>query len=166
MMRRAICPGSFDPVTHGHLDIIRRGTALVDELVVGVGVNGGKHAMFSAAERVAMLSDAVADLPGVTVAEIDGLLVEFCRCREIGTIIKGVRSGTDLDYEMQMAQMNRQLTGIETVFLPTAAEWAFVSSTLIREISSLGGDISQFVPDVVMRALAQRRATNPTEGAR
>lgn len=165
-MRTALCPGSFDPVTHGHLDVIARAASLFDEVVVGVGINAGKNAMFTPAERVDMLREAVAGMERVRVEPIDGLLVEFCRSHGIGAVVKGLRSSTDFDYEMQMAQMNRQLSGIETVFLPTAAQWAFVSSTLVRQVSTLGGDIEQFVPDVVTQALRRRGTTLTTEGER
>lgn len=148
-MRRAICPGSFDPVTHGHLDIVERATRLFDDVVVAVGRNTSKNAMFTTDERIEMLRETTADYDNVTVAALDGLLVDFCRERQVGAIVKGLRFASDFDYELQMAQLNKSLTGIETILLPTAAEWSFVSSTMIREIALLGGDISAFVPSSV-----------------
>lgn len=156
---KAICPGSFDPVTHGHLDIITRASALFDEVVVGVGHNMAKNGLFQPAERVEMLTEAVTGLANVEVTLISGLLVEFCRKEGIGAIVKGLRFASDFDYELQMAQMNAQLTGIETILLPTAAQWSYVSSTLVREVAALGGDVSQFVPDLAARRIAERSTT-------
>lgn len=153
---RAICPGSFDPVTHGHLDIFRRASHLFDEVIVGVGRNTSKNSLFSLEERLDMLQQAVASMGNVQVRPIDGLLAEYCRAHDIGSIVKGLRFASDFDYELQMAQMNKQLTGIETILLPTAAQWSFVSSTLVREIAVLDGDVSAFVPDVVEQYLARR----------
>lgn len=150
---KAICPGSFDPVTHGHLDIIGRAAGMFDEVVVGVGRNMAKNGLFTPEERVDMLTEAVGEFPQVSVTLISGILAEFCRDHGIGVIVKGLRFASDFDYELQMAQMNKKLTGIETVFLPTAAQWSFVSSTLVREVSALGGDISEFVPPVVRNRL-------------
>lgn len=151
---KAICPGSFDPVTHGHLDIIGRAAKLFDEVVVGVGHNMAKNGLFQPAERVEMLQEATGDLANVEVTLISGLLVEFCRSEGIGAIVKGLRFASDFDYELQMAQMNKQLTGIETILLPTAAQWSYVSSTLVREVAALGGDVAEFVPPVVARRIA------------
>lgn len=156
-VRRAVCPGSFDPVTHGHCDIIARAARLFDEVIVGIGINTSKNAMFSSEERVEMLTAAVADLPNVSVEPLTGLLVEFCRCHDAQAVVKGLRFASDFDYELQMAQMNKQLSGIETILLPTAAQWSFVSSTMIREIAKLGGNISDFVPDVVTDHLRRRQ---------
>ncbi|GAB3623755.1 pantetheine-phosphate adenylyltransferase [Mariniluteicoccus endophyticus] len=151
---KAICPGSFDPVTHGHLDIIGRAAKLFDEVVVGVGHNMAKNGLFPPAQRVEMLQEATGDLANVEVTLISGLLVEFCRSEGIGAIVKGLRFASDFDYELQMAQMNKQLTGIETILLPTAAQWSYVSSTLVREVAALGGDVTEFVPPVVARRIA------------
>lgn len=153
---RAICPGSFDPVTHGHLDIIERTAKFFGEVIVGVGRNTSKNGLFSLEERLAMLSQACAHVPNVVVRPIDGLLAEYCRQNGISAIVKGLRFASDFDYELQMAQMNKQLTGIETVLLPTAAEWSFVSSTLVREIAMMHGDVSPFVPTFVVDALRAR----------
>jgi pantetheine-phosphate adenylyltransferase len=147
-MTRAVCPGSFDPVTHGHLDIIRRTAALADEVVVAVGENVAKNALFTPPERVAMLEAACAELPNVSVTLFGGLLVRFCTDHGIDLISKGVRAA-DFAYELQMAQMNRRLTGVDTVLLPTDPRWAFVSSSLVREVATLGGDVSEFVPPAV-----------------
>jgi pantetheine-phosphate adenylyltransferase len=147
-MTRAVCPGSFDPVTHGHLDIIRRTAALADEVVVAVGENVAKNALFTPPERVTMLEAACAELPNVSVTLFGGLLVRFCADHGIDLISKGVRAA-DFAYELQMAQMNRRLTGVDTVLLPTDPRWAFVSSSLVREVATLGGDVSEFVPPAV-----------------
>lgn len=157
-MTTAVCPGSFDPVTYGHLDVIGRTAAMVDELVVAVGRNSGKRSLFSVAERVEMLVEACAPWPNVRVEEFDGLLVDFCTARGIGVISKGLRGASDADYEVQMAQLNRRLSGVDTVFVPTAPELSFVSSTRVRELAALGGDLSDLVPPAVAarsRAKAQ-----------
>jgi pantetheine-phosphate adenylyltransferase len=160
-MTRAVCPGSFDPVTYGHLDIIRRTASLADEVVVAVGDNVAKNALFAPAERVGMLEAACAELPNVSVTLFRGLLVRFCADRGIDLISKGVRAA-DFAYELQMAQMNRQLTGVDTVLLPTDPRWAFVSSSLVREVATLGGDVSEFVPPAVAaRISAQVSAPMP-----
>ena len=150
---KAICPGSFDPVTHGHLDIIGRSAAMFDEVVVAVGSNMSKSGLFEPPVRVEMLQEATADLPNVSVELFSGLLTDHCREHGIGAIVKGLRFAADFDYELQMAQMNRRLAPVETIMLPTAAQWAFVSSTLVREIAKLGGDVSEFVPEAVVRRL-------------
>lgn len=154
---KAICPGSFDPVTFGHLDIIERSATLCDELIIGVGNNTSKSGLFQPAERVEMLTEATEHLAGVRVQLIDGLLVDFCVANQITAIVKGLRFAADFDYELQMAQMNRQLQPVETILLPTSAQWAYVSSTLVREVAHLGGDVSRFVPPVVVERLRARR---------
>ncbi len=143
-MTRVVCPGSFDPVTHGHLDVIGRTAEMFDEVVVAVGANASKNALFTPAERVVMLQEACAGWPGVSVSLFDGLLVDFCRDQGISVISKGVRPG-DVDYELSMAQMNRRLNGVDTVFVPTDPQWSYVSSSLVREIARLGGDVSPFL---------------------
>lgn len=153
---KAICPGSFDPVTHGHLDIIARAAQLFDEVVVGVGQNSTKNYLFTPEERLDMLTEAVSAWPNVSVAPLDGLLVDFARRHEAGVIVKGLRFASDFDFELQMAQMNKALSGVETILLPTAAQWAFVSSTLIREIARLGGDVSPFVAAPVAARIQAR----------
>ena len=157
-MRRAVCPGSFDPVTNGHLDIIRRAAGLFDEVVVATGANVSKSRLFGPDERLEMLAATTAGLDNVRVEGFSGLIVDFCR--EIGAvaIVKGLRGATDYEYELPMAQMNSHLTGIETVFLPGAVHNAFVSSSLIREVAAFGGDISGLVPDFVRERLLARLA--------
>jgi pantetheine-phosphate adenylyltransferase len=160
-MTRAVCPGSFDPVTHGHLDVIERTARVVDEVVVAVGTNIAKNALFSPNERVEMLAEECARWSNVEVTLFRGLLVDFCAANDIQVISKGLR-GSDFGYELQMAQMNRQLTGVDTLFLPTAPQWAFVSSSLVREVATLGGDVTAFLPATIatrtMARIASRSA--------
>ena len=130
-MRRAVCPGSFDPVTNGHLDIVSRASQLFDEVVVAVGVNKSKSRLFSADERIAMLTEACREFPNVKVDSFSGLLTTFCQERDIVAIVKGLRAVSDFDYELQMAQMNSSLADIETVFVPTSPEWSFLASSLV-----------------------------------
>jgi pantetheine-phosphate adenylyltransferase len=157
-MRRAVCPGTFDPVTNGHLDIIGRAAGLFDEVVVATGVNVSKSRLFGPEERLTMLEQAVRPWDNVRVAGFTGLIVDFCR--EIGAvaIVKGLRGATDYEYELPMAQMNTHLTGIETIFLPGAAGNSYVSSSLIKEVAGFGGDISTFVPGFVAERLRERLA--------
>ena len=161
---KAICPGSFDPVTYGHLDIIERAVALFGEVIVGVGRNSAKNYLFETDERLRLIEDACAHLPGVQVLPLSGLLVDFCAEHGVGVIVKGLRFAGDFEFELQMAQMNHALTGIETVCLPTSAAWAHVSSTMVREIALLGGDVRQFVPagvaDRIAAKVAERREGN------
>ena len=158
---RAICPGSFDPVTHGHLDIIERASRMFEEVFVAVGRNSAKNNLFTAEERADMVLEATRDLPNVRVELLDGLLVDFCRRRDIDVIVKGLRFAGDFEFEVQMAQMNHALSGIETIMLPTAARWAHLSSTIIREVAKLGGDVSQFVTaDVAERIRAKTTQDN------
>jgi pantetheine-phosphate adenylyltransferase len=152
---RAVCPGSFDPVTHGHLDIIERTVRLVDEVIVAVGGNMAKNALFTPEERVEMLKAACGAWDSVTVLPLSGLLVDFCVAQNANVISKGVRAA-DFDYELQMAQMNRRLTGVETILLPADPKWAFVSSSLVREVATLGGDVSGFLPTSVAEQTAAR----------
>jgi pantetheine-phosphate adenylyltransferase len=155
-VRRAVCPGSFDPVTNGHLDIIGRASRLFDELIVGVGVNQAKSGLFTVEERVSMLNEVTADYPNVRVYSFQGLLVDFCRAQQAEVVVKGLRAVSDFDYELQMAQMNNGLTGLETLFMPTNPLYSFLSSSMVREVAKWGGDVSAHVPDVVARLLAQR----------
>ncbi|GAA3625944.1 pantetheine-phosphate adenylyltransferase [Microlunatus ginsengisoli] len=166
-MSRAVCPGSFDPVTHGHLDIVNRSAALFDYVVVAVGTNMSKNALFTPDERVEMLNEACAELDGVTVTTFSGLLVDFCAQVEADAIVKGLRFVSDFDYELQMAQMNSQLSGVDTLFLPTAAQWSYVSSSLVREVALLGGDVDQFLPEGIAErtiARAHERAGRAAPG--
>ena len=156
-MRRAVCPGSFDPVTNGHVDVISRAAALYDELVVAVLVNPGKAELFSVDERMGLLRDAVAELPNVTVDSFQGLLVDYCRHHGIPVIVKGLRAVGDFEYELQMAQMNRELAGIETLFVPTAPQVGHLSSSLVKQIATFGGDVSSLVPKAVLDRLLKAR---------
>jgi len=160
-VRRAACPGSFDPVTNGHLDIIARAADLFDEVVVAVGVNKAKSRLFSADERVDMLTEVCASYGNVRVDVFDGLLTDFCRAHDVHAIVKGLRAVSDFDYELQMAQMNSSLSGIETVFVPTSPEYSFLASSLVKEVAAFGGDVSGLVPgnvwDRLTDRLAQRR---------
>lgn len=157
---RAVCPGSFDPITRGHLDIITRVSAVFDQVWVAVGHNTTKNYMFSLDERLELARDAVADLENVTVAPIDGLLVDFARVRDVGVIVKGVRFGSDFDYELQMSQLNSALAGVETMLLPAGRQYGTISSSMLREVASNGADISQFVTpavnDAVLRKISNR----------
>src|SRR3954451_16426500 len=158
VVRRAVCPGSFDPVTNGHVDVISRAAALYDELVVAVLVNPGKAGLFDVEERMALLREAVVDLPNVTVDQFEGLLVDYCRDRDIPVIVKGLRAVGDFEYELQMAQMNRELAGVETLFVPTAPQVGHLSSSLVKQIAKFGGDVSSLVPKAVNdRLVAQAK---------
>ena len=161
-MRRAVCPGSFDPVTNGHVDVIARTAGLYDELVVAVLVNPGKAGLFTVDERMELLGEAVADLPNVVVDSFSGLLVDYCRTHDIPVVVKGLRAVGDFEYELQMAQMNRELAGIETLFVPTAPQVGHLSSSLVKQIATFGGDVSRLVPKGVLdRLVAQQERTKP-----
>jgi pantetheine-phosphate adenylyltransferase len=155
-MRRAVCPGSYDPVTNGHLDIIGRAAALFDEVVVAVLVNKSKRGTFTVEERMAMLSEVTADLPNVRVDSWYGLLVDYCTTNDIAAICKGLRAVSDFDYELQMAQMNRRLSDVDTVFMSTNPEYSFLSSSLVKEVATHGGDITGLVPEHVRQLLVKR----------
>jgi pantetheine-phosphate adenylyltransferase len=157
-VRRAVCPGSFDPVTNGHLDIVGRAASLFDEVVVAVGVNASKRRLFSDEERIEMLQQACAGFDNVSVAGFSGLLTTFCEERGIHAIVKGLRAVSDFDYELQMAQMNASLTDVETVFVPTSPEYSFLASSLVKEVASFGGDVSSLVPGFVNARLTARLA--------
>ncbi len=161
-MRRAVCPGSFDPVTNGHLDIIRRAARLFDEVTVGVLVNPAKSGLFSIDERLTMLGDAVGHHDNVKVESFEGLLVDFCRDHGIDAIVKGLRAVSDFDTELQMAQMNASLSGVETVFVPTSPEWSFLASSLVKEVARFGGDVSGLVPSEVLTRLNERLRSTST----
>jgi pantetheine-phosphate adenylyltransferase len=158
VVRRAVCPGSFDPVTNGHLDIVRRAARLFDEVVVAVGVNASKSRLFTPGERMEMIRESVTDLPNVTVDGFAGLLTDFCAERGIAAIVKGLRAVSDFDYELQMAQMNASLTDVETVFVPTSPEYSFLASSLVKEVATFGGDVSALLPAHVNTRLAARLA--------
>ncbi|HSF27393.1 MAG TPA: pantetheine-phosphate adenylyltransferase [Actinomycetes bacterium] len=155
-MRRCVCPGSFDPVTNGHLDVITRAAELYDEVVVAVLVNIAKRGLFDVDERLELLGVVTKDLPAVRIETFDGLLVDFCREREIPVILKGLRAVSDFDYELTMAQMNHRLAGVETLFIPTNPEYSYLSSSLVKEVAGLGGDVAGLVPDVVNARLRER----------
>ncbi len=161
-MARAVCPGSFDPPTMGHLDIICRAAALFDEVTVAVLVNDRKAGLFSVDERLEMLRDVVADLGNVAVDSFSGLLVNYCVENGMTAIVKGLRAVTDFDYELQMAQMNQSLAGIESVFLPTSPGLSFVASSLVKEVARFGGDVGGLVPSQVAERLASRQGPSPS----
>ena len=152
----ALCPGTFDPVTNGHLDIIGRASETFESVVVGALENPSKQPMFSLEERVAMLKEACASMPNVTVVSFRGLLVDLARSQGDAVIVKGLRAISDYEYEIQMAQMNHRLAGVETLFMSTSPRWSFLSSSLVKEVARLGGDVSGLVPDHVTASLADR----------
>ncbi len=162
-MRRAACPGSFDPVTNGHIDIISRASTLFDEVVVAVGINQAKKRLFTPEERIGMLTEACAGFSNVRIDSFDGLLTNFCREQDAVAIVKGLRAVSDFDYELQMAQMNSSLADIETVFVPTSPEYSFLASSLVKEVAMFGGDVSSLVPDHVLRALTDRLAARRSD---
>ncbi len=155
-MRRAVCPGSFDPVTLGHLDIIGRSALLYDEVLVAVGLNASKKRMFTFDERTDMLREATSAWDNVEVTSFDGLIVDFCKANDVQVIVKGLRAISDFDYELQMAQMNHGLQGVETMFMTTNPLFSFLSSSLVKEVATYGGDVSNLVPDVVHQRLIER----------
>jgi pantetheine-phosphate adenylyltransferase len=157
-MRRAVCPGSFDPPTNGHLDVISRTAALFDEVVVAVLVNKNKTGMFTVDERMEMLVEITAPYPNVRIDSFHGLLVDYCRANDIRAIVKGLRVVTDFDYELQMAQMNQRLSGVDTLFMSTSPEYGFVSSSLVKEVATYGGDVAHLLPESVYRRLRERIA--------
>ena len=152
-----LCPGSFDPITVGHLDVIRRAHALFGAVVVAIGNNSTKNYLFSFDERVRLVEEATADLDHITVEPMEGLLVDFCRERGITAVVKGLRFGSDFDFELQMAHMNHAMGPVETVLLPAAKEHVSLSSTIIRQVVRLGGDVTAYVPANVAAAIAERR---------
>ena len=160
-MRRCVCPGSFDPVTNGHLDVVARASRLYDEVIVGVLVNSSKHGLFDVDERIEMLREVTADFGNVVVDSFRGLLVDYCLANGIPAVVKGLRAVSDFDYELQMAQMNHRLSGVETLFVATNPEYSFLSSSLIKEVAKWGGDVSGLVPEPVVRRLAERLRETP-----
>ncbi|MBJ7287477.1 pantetheine-phosphate adenylyltransferase [Williamsia sp.] len=152
-MPGAVCPGSFDPLTRGHLFVIERCAARFSELVVTVTINPAKKGMFSIDERVALIEECTSHLPTVRVDRWEGLLVDYLRENDLGTIVKGLRSTVDFSYEVPMAQMNRDLTDVETFFMLTDPQWSHVSSSLVKEVATLGGDVEPFLPPPVFAAL-------------
>lgn len=157
MIRRAVYPGSFDPVTLGHIDIIERAAEIVDELIVGVLINKGKNPLFSVQERVNMLQIVTKDIPNIRVESFDGLLVDFLKLKDAEFVIRGLRAITDFEYELQMAQTNRIMSpDTDTIFLTTNLKYAYLNSTTVREVASYGGDISKFVPGFVAEAVMEK----------
>jgi len=159
MITRAVYPGTFDPVTNGHIDLIERSAALFDEVVVAVLRNSEKTPLFSVEERVRMMEEAIGDLTNTTVTSFDGLLVEFAERIEASVIVRGIRAVSDYEYELQMALMNRRLSSrVETVFMMPAETYSYLSSRLVKEISNLGGSVNGLVPPIVERKLLEKRA--------
>ena len=154
--RRCVCPGSFDPVTNGHLDVVERASRLYDQVTVAVLVNETKTGLFTVEERMDMLREVTADLGNVTVDSFQGLLVDYCRDRSIPVVVKGLRAVSDFDYELQMSQMNNRLSGIETLFVATNPDYSFLSSSLVKEVARWGGDVGGLVPDAVLARLRGR----------
>ena len=162
-MTVAICPGSFDPVTYGHLNIITRAAAMFDKVIVVVMVNNNKHPLFTQEERVELLRRATADLPNVEVDAYGGMLAEYAREKNAGVIVKGLRAMSDFEYEFQMALTNRKLNpSVETVFLTTNAEYMYLSSSLVKQVASLGGDIREFVPACIIQDIQEKYGRNET----
>jgi 16S rRNA (guanine966-N2)-methyltransferase len=157
-VRRVVCPGSFDPVTNGHLDIVSRAAKLYDEVVIAVGRNLSKATMFSLDERLEMLGEVTRELDNVSVVGFDGLIVDFCKANDVSAIVKGLRAVSDFDYELQMAQMNYSQAGVETVFISTNPLYAFLSSSLVKEFAMYGGDVTSLVPGPVLDRLKARSA--------
>jgi pantetheine-phosphate adenylyltransferase len=160
MRRKAVCPGSFDPVTNGHLDIVTRVADLYDEVVVAVLINKTKSCLFSVEERLDMLAEVLSPYSNVRVDSFYGLLVNYCRDHDIPVIVKGLRAVSDFDYELKMAQMNRGVAGIDTLFMPTSPETSFLASSLVKEVATYGGEVSALVPKIVHERLLVRLEEN------
>ncbi|WP_054814334.1 pantetheine-phosphate adenylyltransferase [Nocardia arizonensis] len=157
-MAGALCPGSFDPVTNGHIDVFTRAAAQFDEVVVTVMINPKKQGMFDVEERMEMLREATSHLPNIRVESWQGLLVDFAREQGIGAIIKGLRDAGDFGYELQMAQMNKKLSGVDTFFIATNPAFSYLSSSLVKEVASYGGDVTDMLPPLVHKRLLARLA--------
>jgi pantetheine-phosphate adenylyltransferase len=158
-VRIACCPGTYDPVTNGHLDIVARAAKVFDSVIVAVLVNPGKQPLFTVEERIALLKEASADIPRVEVDSFEGLLVDFARARGVTAIVKGLRAVSDFDYELQMAQMNYRLAGVETMFMTTNPSYSYLSSSLVKDVARNGGDVSGLVPEPVATRLRERAAS-------
>ena len=161
-MKKAVCPGSFDPITNGHLDVIERASHLFDEVVIAVLVNNSKSSLFTIEERIVLARDCVKHLPNVKVDMWSGLLVDYCRENNVDAIVKGLRAVSDFDYELQMAQMNLQLKGVDTLLMATKPAYSFLSSSLVREIARYGGDVSNLVPAGVLSELTRKAKDSPS----
>ncbi len=155
-MSGAVCPGSFDPVTLGHIDVFERAAVQFDEVVVAILTNPAKKGMFDIDERIAMIAESTTHLPNLRVEVGKGLVVDFVTSRGMTAIVKGLRTGTDFEYELQMAQMNKHIAGVDTFFVATAPQYSFVSSSLAKEVATLGGDVSQLLPEPVNRRMRQK----------
>jgi pantetheine-phosphate adenylyltransferase len=151
-----VCPGSFDPITNGHLDVIERASYLFDEIVVVVGINQSKNRLFEPDERVELIREVVAHLSNVSVDTFRGLLVDYCVAHDIKAIVKGLRAVSDFDYELQMGQMNHSLAAVDTLFMPADPHYSFLSSSLVKEVATYGGDVSSLVPPTVLKRLTER----------
>jgi pantetheine-phosphate adenylyltransferase len=163
MTRRAVCPGSFDPVTLGHLDIVGRASSLYDEVTMAVLINKTKKSLFTVEERIEMLREVTAGYGNVIVDSFYGLLVDYCQEHSIPVVVKGLRAVSDFDYELQMAQMNGRLAGVETMFMATNPQWSFLSSSLVKEVATHGGDVSHLIPPAINdRLLARIKENNPS----
>ena len=163
-MNRVVCPGSFDPITYGHLDIIARASALFDEVVIAVLVNQTKKSLFTVDERLEMIAEVTSQFANVRVDSWRGLLVDYCETNQIGSIIKGLRAISDFDYELQMSQINFQLKGIETLFMSTSPAHSFLSSSLVKEVASYGGDVSSYLPTIIQKRLLDRLQIRKSQG--
>ena len=157
-MATAITPGSFDPVTNGHIDVITRAAKMFDHVTVGVLINKNKRGLFTVEERIEMLREQVRDLANISVDSFHGLLVDYCRSHDIPVIVKGLRAMSDFDYELQMAQMNNRLSGVDTLFIATNPKYGYLSSSLVKEVATYGGDISGLIPPAVNERLQERLA--------
>ena len=163
-MKRAVCPGSFDPITYGHLDVIERASGLFDEVIVAVLVNRTKASLFNVAERIEMITEVTAKYKNVKVDSWSGLLVDFCSEHKVSAIVKGLRAVSDFDYELQMAQMNLQLKEVDTLFMATTPAYSFLSSSLVKEIATYGGDVSALIPPKVLTLVKARLLENGEHG--
>jgi len=161
-VKKAVCPGSFDPITNGHLDVIERASHLFDEVVIAVLVNNSKSSLFTIEERIVLARDCVKHLPNVKVDMWSGLLVDYCRENKVDAIVKGLRAVSDFDYELQIAQMNLQLKGVDTLLMATKPAYSFLSSSLVREIARYGGDVSNLVPAGVLSELTRKAKDSPS----
>ncbi len=157
-MSGAVCPGSFDPVTLGHVDVFERAAAQFDEVIVAVLINPKKSGMFDIDERIAMIEEATAHLPNLRAESGQGLVVDFVKQHGMTAIVKGLRTGTDFEYELQMAQMNKHIAGVDTFFVATTPQYSFVSSSLAKEVATFGGDVSALLPQAVNRRLQAKLA--------